>query len=231
MTSEAAATRAGALLGAVVLPYAVGRAEMTRRYHRTIVALTRYSPERFTHGALWTLPLSGLVVARPTRVGPKLGVLLVVAAVYLLWVGPVRAAIRFAAGHVVPTVLALVVILAAGAAASPVGHHLYRMTDTGISAGLAAIAGALVVLAWRRDRHVIAVVLASGLVTYFAYGLGTERLMGVLADAEHLRRHGRRRGRGAALARPPAGPGRPGRRGRTPVTGAIIAAPPVAGGG
>lgn len=186
MTTEAAATRAGALLGAVVFPYAVGRAEMTRHYHRTIVALTRYSPERFTHGALWTLPLSGLVVARPTRVGPKLGVLLVAAAVYLIWVGPVRAAIRFAAGHVVPTVLTLVAILVAGAVASPVGRHLYHMTDTGISAGLAAIAGALVVLAWRRDRHVLAVALASGLVTYFAYGLATERLMGVLADVEHL---------------------------------------------
>ena len=186
MNPQTTALRAGALLGAVVVPYGVGRAEMTHRYHRTLSSLTKYSTTRFVHGAVWTLPFSGLVVSRPTRVGTKLGVLILVGAIYLLWAGPGRAVVRFAAAHVVPTVLALSAILVAGALASPAGHHLYRMSDTGISAGLAGTAGALIVLAWRRQLHAFALVIAVGLGALFCYGLATEHLPGVLADAEHL---------------------------------------------
>ena len=186
MNGQTTALRAGALLGAVVVPYAVGQAEMTHRYHRTLSGLTQYSPYRFVHGAIWTLPLSGLVVSRPTRVGTKLGVLIVVGAIYLLWAGPGRAVVRFAAAHVIPTLLALTAILVAGALASPAGHQLYRMSDTGISAGLAGTAGALIVLAWRRHLHAFALVVAVGLGALFGYGLLTENLPGVLADVEHL---------------------------------------------
>jgi hypothetical protein len=115
-----------------------------------------------------------------------MGALLIVGAVYVLCAGPGRAAVRFAVAHLVPTVLALVAILAGGALASGTADHLYATTDVGISAGLAGIGGALAVFAWWRGHRALGVALFAGLVLLFTYALPYERLSAVLADREHL---------------------------------------------
>ena len=62
-----------------------------------------------------------------------------------------------------------------------------RSPDFGVSAGLAAVAGALVVVAWRRVSPVAGGLLLAGVVGFFVVHLLTTTSLGHhLSETEHL---------------------------------------------
>jgi hypothetical protein len=170
----------------LAVPIAVGALERTATTHAFVNWLCSYSPSRLVHGAVWSLPASALLEAQPAKLGPNTLVPTLIFAPYLLWVGAGPAIRTFFAGHIVATLSAAGVILLGVLAGSGVAHELYVLRDNGVSAGLAAAAGALGVLLWyTRARPLAAVVLAVVLVL-FTYRIASESLSATLADGEHL---------------------------------------------
>ena len=169
-----------------LLPFAVAAVHHWHVTHDTVGFLFGYTPERFVHGAVWTLPLSGLITAEVARVGVAVGVMLVLMAPYLILAGVPRTIARFFAGHISCTLITLVAIVVTSAAGWATATRLYSTNDTGISAGLAAVGGAFVVLLWRtRTRWLAAVALAVPLY-FYTYRIGSEVAPRVMADVEHL---------------------------------------------
>jgi hypothetical protein len=162
---------------------AVGHWDLT---HNVVKDLSRYTPERFVHGAVWTLPISALITARATHVSVAIGVMLVLLTPYVILAGFPRAIVRFFAGHVTCTLLTLVVIVTASAAGSATATKLYSTTDTGISAGLAAVGGAFVVLLWRSPVRWLAVAAFAVPLYFYTYRVGSEAVPGLMADVEHV---------------------------------------------
>jgi hypothetical protein len=170
----------------LAVPLAVGALERAPATHAFVDWLCSYSPSRFVHGAVWTLPASALLEAQPAKLGPNTLVPTVIFAPYLLWVGVGPSIRTFFAGHIVATLSAAGVILLGVLAGSGVAHELFVLRDNGVSAGLAAAAGGLGVLLWHtRVRPLAAVVLAVVLVL-FTYRIARESLGATLADGEHL---------------------------------------------
>jgi len=146
-----------------------------------------YTPERFTHGAVWTLPLSALITSQAaTRVGLAVGVMLVLMAPYLILAGVPRTILRYFAGHISCTLVMLVAIVVSSAAGWATATRLYSTHDTGISAGLAAVGGAFAVLLLRTRARWLAVLAFAIPLYFYTYRLGSETASAVMADVEHL---------------------------------------------
>jgi hypothetical protein len=178
--------RLGALVLVLAVPLVVGALYRTPATHSFVAWLCSYSPQRLVHGAVWKVPFSALLEAQPGRLGPDTLVPTLIFAPYLLWVGVGRSLRTFFAGHVVATLAAAAFIFAGVALGSATAHRLYTLRDNGVSAGLAAAAGALAVLVWHtRARPVAAVVLGTVLLL-FTYRIANESLGATLADGEHL---------------------------------------------
>jgi hypothetical protein len=132
------------------------------------------------------LPLSALNTAEVTRVGVAVGVMLVLMAPYLILAGVPRTIVRFFAGHISCTLIMLVAILITSAAGWATTTRLYSTGDTGISAGLAAVGGAFVVLLWRTRARWLAVVAIAIPLYFYTNRIGSEVAPRVMADVEHL---------------------------------------------
>jgi hypothetical protein len=167
-------------------PVVVGALDRTPATRDFVNWLCSYSPERLVHGAVWTLPLSALLEAQPGKLGPNTLVPMLVFAPYLLWVGAAPALRTFFAGHVVATSVAAVVILTGVLAGSGVAHRLYGLHDNGVSAGLAAAAGALGILLWHTRARPLAALVFGVVLVLFTYRIASESLGATLADGEHL---------------------------------------------
>jgi hypothetical protein len=148
--------------------------------------LAGYSPARLVHGAVWTLPLSALLLPNVRMVGPTTVFTIAFLLPYALLRGPVRALVVFFSGHVVATLCVAVVAVGAHVAAWSTVAPLYRHLDFGASAGLAAVIGGLtgVLLTRSRPAGLFVVVVVVG---YFVAAL--LRSPGVIhgaAQAEQL---------------------------------------------
>src|SRR5262249_8986157 len=109
--------RAFAALVLGLLPFAVSAVHHWHVTHGAVGYLFGYRPDRFVHGAVWTLPLSALITAQATRIGVAVGVMLLLMAPYLILAGAPRTIVRFFAGHLSCTLImlaAIVVMRAAG---------------------------------------------------------------------------------------------------------------------
>src|SRR5262245_37819796 len=99
-----------------LLPFAVSAAHHWHVTHDAVRFMFGYTPERFVHGAVWTLPLSALITAQVARVGVAVGVMLVLVAPYLILAGAPRTIVRFFAGHLSCTLIMLAAIVVTSAA-------------------------------------------------------------------------------------------------------------------
>ena len=143
--SSSASPPRGRLIGGVLF-VTVGlvwwQLDAWRITHGVIRWLSEYSPSRFGHGAIWTLPLSALLVGHITLAGVTVTFFVAVVAPYLYLAGPLRSFMVFAVAHIGATVTAFVVIAASVLVVPGWSHRLWIQPDYGASAGLVGIAGA-----------------------------------------------------------------------------------------
>ena len=178
--------RAAAAVALGLIPFVVAAVHHRHSTHDAVGFLFGYTPARFTHGAVWTLPLSALITSQATRIGLAVGVMLVLMAPYLILAGVPRTIVRYFAGHITCTLVMLLAIVVSSDAGWATATRLYSTHDTGISAGLAAVGGAFAVLLSRtRARWLAAVAFAIPLY-FYTYRLGSESASAVMADVEHL---------------------------------------------
>ena len=125
--SSSASPPRGRLIGGVLF-VTVGlvwwQLDAWRITHGVIRWLSEYSPSRFGHGAIWTLPLSALLVGHITLAGVTVTFFVAVVAPYLYLAGPLRSFMVFAVAHIGATVTAFVVIAASVVVAPGWSHRL-----------------------------------------------------------------------------------------------------------
>lgn len=185
--SRAPWARVGGLLVVIGVPTVLGLVVRDVGTRSMVVALFHYSPDRFLRGRVWTLPLSGLLPPNLDNIGPTTMVMTAVLVPYVLLRGPWRAVGRFFAGHVVATLAVAALVLPAAALGSGEATTLARAPDFGVSAGLAAVAGAMVLVLWRRQGPIAGGLLLAGLVGLFVVRLLVTTSLGHhLAESEHL---------------------------------------------
>ena len=176
-------------LGAAALlafPFAVAAVDRWRFAHDTVRFLIGYRPERFLHGEVWTLPLSALIDTTTHHVVVAIGLMFLLLGPYLILAGFPRSIVRFFAGHIGCTVVILVAIVVTSAAGWATATKLYSTTDMGVSAGLAAVGGAFVVLVWRTRVRWIALPALAIPLYFYTYHIGSEAAPRVMGDIEHL---------------------------------------------
>ena len=180
-------SRVGGLLVVIGVPTVLGLVVRDLGTRSLAVALFHYSPERLLHGRVWTLPLSGLLPPKVGNIGPTTIMTTAVLVPYVLLRGPWRAIGRFFAGHVVATLAVAALVLPAAALGSGEAAKVVRAPDFGVSAGLAAVAGAMVIVLWRRRGPIAGGLLLLGVLGFFAFRLLTTASLGHhLAETEHL---------------------------------------------
>jgi hypothetical protein len=178
--------RAIVAVALVAFPFAIAAVDRWRFAHDAVRFFVGYSPERFLHGAVWTLPLSALINTTASHVAVAVVASLLLLAPYLILAGYLRTFVRFFAGHFGCTMVILVALTTTSAAGWSTATKLYSATDMGVSAGLAAVGGAFVVLVWRtRARWLVGPAFALPLY-FYTYRLGSESPSRVMADIEHL---------------------------------------------
>lgn len=170
----------------MALPFAVAAVNKRHTTHDAVRLLVAYSPRRFVHGAVWTLPLSALITATLNHVSVAIGVMILLMAPYLILAGFPRTIVRFFAGHIGCTIVTLVTIVVTSAAGWATATKLYSTSDVGVSAGLAAVGGAFVVLLWRTKVRWLAVPALAIPLYFYTYRMGWEAPPAVMADCEHL---------------------------------------------
>jgi len=159
--------------------------------HDAIRWLSVYSPSRFAHGSVWTLPFSALLVPHITLTGVTVTFFVAVAVPYLFLAGPKRAFVIFVIAHLAATMTAFLIIGAGNELGAGWGHRLWVQQDYGASAGLAGIAGALFVLLCSQRRslalRLVGVFAAAGTTAFFLHGIVVETgpRHGII-DVEHL---------------------------------------------
>jgi hypothetical protein len=105
---------------------------------------------------------------------------------YLILAGFPRMIVRFFAGHIGCTLVILVAIVVMSTAGWATATKLYSTTDMGVSAGLAAVGGAFVVLVWRTRARWLALPALAIPLYFYTYHMGSEAAPRVMGDIEHL---------------------------------------------
>ena len=180
-------TRVAGLLAFIAVPTLLGLVVRDLGSGALVTTLFHYSPDRFIGGKVWTLVLSGVLPPKLDSIGDNTIVMTIVLVPYVLVRGPWRAVGRFVAGHIGATLAVAAVVLPAAALGSGDAAVVARAPDFGVSAGLAAVAGALVVVVWRRLGPVPGGLLLAGVVGFFVgHLLMTTSLGHHLSETEHL---------------------------------------------
>jgi hypothetical protein len=151
-------------------------------WHRYAKFLAAYSPQRLVHGAVWTLPLSAFVVPHIGEIRPTIAFVLVLFVPYALLRGPLRAVIVFFLGHISSTLIVASAVIVGSAVGWNTATTYYGARDMGISAGLAAISGALVVVLLASRAKVLGALLLAASIWFFLHmmiGHPTGRIAGV----------------------------------------------------
>jgi hypothetical protein len=170
----------------LTVPVALSLINADGTTHDTAQLIAGYSPQHLAHGAIWTVPLSALLLPNVRMIGPTTVFTIAFLLPYALIRGPVRALVVFFAGHVVAALGVAVVAIGGHVFAWSTVAPLYVHLDLGASSGLAAVVGALVGVLLTRSRRVGAVGL-TGVVGYFLVVAAFSP--GVIHDAaaaEHL---------------------------------------------
>ena len=159
--------------------------------HAAIRWLSVYSPSRFSHGALWTLPFSALLVGHITLAGVTITFFTTVVVPYLVLAGPMRTFVVFVIAHVGATMAAFAIIGIGSVIGVGWGHRLWVQHDYGASAGLTGIAGALFLLLCLQRRSLalrpVGVFAAAATIAFFLHGVVAEGRPGHgIVDIEHL---------------------------------------------
>jgi len=176
------AARVQRLAGVAVVATVVAAISMANRagHHAVVHLCCAYTPARLAAGQWWTVPASALLVVRLNPFGINTVLLLGVVLPYAWREGSRRALAVFFAGHVAATlaVAAVVVPLAAWGWGPAVAQS--SQLDVGVSAGIAAVAGAVAVTMRRRR---LGIALLGALAAFFAAHLVAAH---TLSEAEHL---------------------------------------------
>ena len=159
--------------------------------HRAIRWLSLYSPSRFAHGGLWTLPFSALLVGHIQLAGVTVTFFIAVVVPYLVLAGPARALVVFVVAHVGATMTAFAIIGVGVVVSAGWSHRLWVQQDYGASAGLVGIAGALFVVLCSQRRwlmvRLVGLVATAGTTAFFLHGVLAESGPGHgIVDIEHL---------------------------------------------
>jgi hypothetical protein len=141
------------------------------------------SPERVAHGAIWTVPLSALLLPDVRMIGPTTVFTIAFLVPYALLRGPVRALVVFFAGHVVATIGLAMVAIGGHLAHWSTVEPLYRHLEIGASCGLAAVVGGLAGAMYTRSRIIGGAVML-GVAGYFVLVLAGHP--GVIHDAREI---------------------------------------------
>jgi hypothetical protein len=148
--------------------------------------LARYSPAALEHGRIVTLPASAFLVGRPRMLGPTTFFVVLLLVPYALAKGVGKAARAGLAGHCLSTLVIAAVALPGAALGWATANTVAHQADYGASAALAAVAGALAVLLFRRwpaagllVAGVVVWIFVSSLMKYADLGHN-------VADVEHL---------------------------------------------
>jgi hypothetical protein len=171
---------AAAIVGLVVAATAVSLAWHHAPTRPLVQACCRYSPERLSRGALWTLFGSALLLPTLAMIGPTTIMTFALVVPYALGAGAGPTLRAFFSGHVLATLLVAAVVMPGAALGWAPAVALRVRTDVGASAGIAAVGGAwCVLLGPRRGGPILLVAL----VAFFATGLVLTRH---LVEVEHL---------------------------------------------
>jgi hypothetical protein len=180
-------TRLVGLMAVIAVPTVLGLVVRHFGTGALVTKLFHYSPDRFIGGQVWTLVLSGLLPPKLGDVGLTIILMTIVLVPYVLVRGPWRAVGRFLAGHVGATLVVAAIVLPAAALGSSGAAAVARSPDYGVSAGLAGVAGALVVVVWRRVGPAAGGLLLAAVFGFFAvHLLATTSLGHHLSETEHL---------------------------------------------
>src|SRR5262249_6613293 len=163
--------RVAGLLAVIAIPTVLGLVVRDLGTGALVTTLFHYSPDRFIGGQVWTLVLSGMLPPKLDSIGLNTIVMTILLVPYVLVRGPWRAVGRFLAGHVGATLAVAAIVLPAAALGSSSAAAVARAPDFGVSAGLAAVAGALVVVVWRRAGPVPGGLLLAGIRGLFVVHL------------------------------------------------------------
>jgi hypothetical protein len=170
----------------MTVPVALSLLRADGATHDAAQFLAGYSPQHLAHGAIWTVPLSALLLPNVRMIGPTTVSTIAFLVPYALLRGPVRALVVFFAGHVVATLGVAVVVIAGHVMAWSSIAVLYRHLDVGASSGLAAVVGALAGVVLTRSR--LAGLFAVGAVAaYFLVSLAQgPGAIHAATEVEHL---------------------------------------------
>jgi hypothetical protein len=149
-------------------------------YHGAVRWCCGYTPARLAAGEWWPVLGSGLLVVRPNPFGVNTALLSGLVLPYALREGSRRALRVFFAGHVAATLAVAAVVLPLAAWGWDPAETVRWHGDVGVSAGVAAVTGALAVSLHRRR---LGVVVLAAPATFFAVLLV---LTHTLSEVEHL---------------------------------------------
>jgi hypothetical protein len=182
------ATRLAGLVVLIAVPSAVtALADAHTRLAHDVRDLTDYSPDRLIHGHAWTVITSGVVGPRLRDVHEMTIVLVAVLVPFALLCGAWQTVKVFLSGHILSTLAIAVVVLPGAALGWHTAYTAVHTIDNGVSAGLAAVGGALAVVAWRWSRALggfLLVALAAflaGMLIFKPFSFGRE-----LSGIEHF---------------------------------------------
>jgi hypothetical protein len=179
--------RVGGLVALMAVPTALGLVARNADARPVATVLFHYSPDRFVHGWVWTLPLSGLVPPKLTNLGPNTIAMAIILVPYVLLRGAWRTVGRFFAGHVLATLAVAALVLPGAAVGWRFASDVAHAPDFGVSAGLAAVAGAMVVVVWRRWGWVAGFAVLVAVFGFFASRLLVPgSLSHYMSESEHV---------------------------------------------
>jgi hypothetical protein len=176
---HAAATRLAGVAAGASLAVVVSLAYRAP-HHEAVRLCCVYTPARLAAGRWWTVFGSALLVLHLKLFGINSALLLGVVLPYAWRAGSRRALTVFFAGHVTATLAVAAVVLPLAPAGWGPAVAQSRQIDTGVSAGIAAVAAAVAVST--RRRRVGAALLAALAAFFGAHLLAAH----TLSEAEHL---------------------------------------------
>lgn len=151
--------RVAGVLALLAIPITVSAAWTHAATRPAINACCMYRPVVLTHGRLWTVLGSSVLLINPNPFGSTVLFSALVLVPFAALTGVKRAASVFLIGHVVTTAAVAAVVLPGNALGWQPAVQNFHLPDVGMSAGLAAVAGGLVAVAARRRRWVAVVLM------------------------------------------------------------------------
>jgi hypothetical protein len=172
--------------GFLTLPVGLSLLGADGATHDAAHFLAGSSPERIADGAVWTVPLSALLLPNVRMIGPTTVFTIMFLVPYALLRGPLRALVVFFAGHIVATLGVALVAIGGHLADWSTVEPLYRHSEIGASCGLAAVVGGLAGVALARSRLAGVLVVAAVAGSFTLMLVRSPGVIHDAAEAQHL---------------------------------------------